>query len=317
MKTRHWNFVATTAEEAVRKGLKKLGFSRDCVDVEVLGEKRSGLFSLFGYKKMEVKLTEKPAMLHLLDDDRSDRWNRPSRRSEGPRDGKTNDRSRRDRDDRNRPSRKDEPRRNDRSDRPRGDRNERNRRGPEDRARERNGRPNSNRRDQPRRESPRQQRPQDNRPEGPRPEAPSPDILLAEWKSLLGWDDLSWTLKTNENGDMTVLFSASSADRLTNPSDAALEALDHLIHVARFRGDRDIPRVSLEIEGRPKPGDRRLLDEAMSAAAEVKRTGQPFRMAPMPPKDRRAVHQALANHPDVVTASEGEGPFRKVVVKPK
>jgi spoIIIJ-associated protein len=116
---------------------------------------------------------------------------------------------------------------------------------------------------------------------------------------------------------MTVLFSASSADRLTNPSDTPLEALDHLIHVVRTRGDRDIPRVTLEIEGRPKPGDQRLLDEAMRAAAEVKRTGQPYRMEPMPPKDRRAVHQALANHPDVVTASEGQGPFRKIVVKPR
>jgi spoIIIJ-associated protein len=49
----------------------------------------------------------------------------------------------------------------------------------------------------------------------------------------------------------------------------------------------------------------------------VKRTGQAFRMEPMPPRDRRAIHQALANHPDVATASEGEGPFRKVVGKPK
>ncbi len=37
----------------------------------------------------------------------------------------------------------------------------------------------------------------------------------------------------------------------------------------------------------------------------------------MEPADRRLVHQILTDDPDVETVSEGEGPWRKVVIKPK
>jgi spoIIIJ-associated protein len=319
MRSHQWTFTAAPAEDAVRKGLKKLGLSREQVEVEVLGEKKSGLFSLFGLRRMEVRLTEKPAARRIMDEEQLYASDRPFRRPESRRDERSGDRPRRDRDDRNRPPRKDERRGGSRTDRPRADRDERNRRGPEDRnrTREEKGRPAPNRRDPPRREASRPKPPQDDRHEGPRPETPSPEVLLTEWKTLLGWEDLSWTTRTENGGDIVVVFSASSADRLMAEGGVPLEALDHLLHVVRARGDRDIPRVSLEIEGRPKPGEQTLIDEAMRAASEVKRTGQAFRMKPMPPRDRRAVHQALANHPDVVTASEGDGPFRKVVVKPK
>jgi spoIIIJ-associated protein len=322
MRSHQWTFTAATAEEAVRKGLKKLGFAREQVEVEVLGEKKSGLFSLFGLRRMEVRLTEKPAAHRIMDEEQLYASDRPFRRSENRRDERSGDRPRRDRNDRDRPPRRNEPVGTGRQDRSRGDRDERNRRGPDNRDRSHAGKerptPAPARRGPLRRESSRPQPPRrEDRPQGPRPDTPSPDALLTEWKTLLGWENLSWTTRTDESGDIVVVFSASSAGRLMDKSGAPLEALDHLLHVVRARGDRDIPRVSLEIEGRSKPAEQSLIDEAMRAAAEVKRTGQPFRMEPMTPRDRRAIHQALANHPDVVTASEGEGPFRKVVVKPK
>lgn len=56
---------------------------------------------------------------------------------------------------------------------------------------------------------------------------------------------------------------------------------------------------------------------ALSYAAQVVSTGQPIVMPPLPPSERRVVHLALQDNPDVVSESEGEGNFRRVVIKPK
>ena len=343
MSARQWIGAAATAEEAVLKGLKKLGLKRDQVDVEVLGEKRSGLFSLFGFVRMEVKLIEKPDVHrdrferrreeHFRRDggkrdsrDRSGRRGEPRRdegrpRDERPRDERPRDQRREPRNDdrgrdrknprtqddrRNeqpRDGRREGPRRDDRrGDRPNGER-------------PRQGGPRENNRRPDRSREPRVESPQD--PSRPPRVAPSPETLLNEWKNLLGWEDLSWTVKNDDSGDVTVVFNAASGERLLGGSGSPLGSLEHLLNIVRSHGDRSVPRVFLEVEGRAAPTDRKIIDEAKRAVEEVKRTGQPFRLDPMPSRDRRLVHQTLANHPDVETASEGEGSFRKVVVKPK
>jgi spoIIIJ-associated protein len=52
-------------------------------------------------------------------------------------------------------------------------------------------------------------------------------------------------------------------------------------------------------------------------AERVKTKGAPFTLEPMPAYERRIVHLALANHPDVITESIGQGETRKVVIRPK
>lgn len=55
---------------------------------------------------------------------------------------------------------------------------------------------------------------------------------------------------------------------------------------------------------------------ASETAEAVRRTGRPVALEPMPPGDRRLIHVALADAPGIVTESEGEGAFRRLVVKP-
>lgn len=367
MKTTEWTGAASTVEDAIAKGLKKLGLSRDQVEIKVLGEKTSGLFSLFGFRRMEVKLIEKPGARRPEREERfgregrreefrndrgesrdRDRNGRGPRRDEGRRqdtrgDDRPNDTPRRDgrpsesrRDDRNRPPQRDAsagrdggrraagnsqrndrpPRRDDR--RPGGDRNER---GP----RNDGERPRDN--EAPRRDMPLEGRPRDNTPREDFPrrdtpqrapqEPPSPDALLSQWKNLLGWDDLAWTPKNGESGDIALVLDAASGEKLLAAGGQVLESLQHLLNAVRSKSDRSAPRVFLEAEGKAVMNEQRIIEEARNAAAEVQRTGSPFRLAPMDSRDRRLVHQALANHPDVETASEGDGQWRKVVVKPK
>ena len=56
---------------------------------------------------------------------------------------------------------------------------------------------------------------------------------------------------------------------------------------------------------------------ALRMADHVKTRGAPFTLEPMPAYERRIVHLALANNPDVFTESIGEGESRKVVIRPK
>ncbi len=55
---------------------------------------------------------------------------------------------------------------------------------------------------------------------------------------------------------------------------------------------------------------------AQVAAQRVRELHQPFRMNPMPPRDRRVVHLALADEKGVRTSSEGEGERRHIVIYP-
>jgi len=56
---------------------------------------------------------------------------------------------------------------------------------------------------------------------------------------------------------------------------------------------------------------------ALNVASQVKANKSSFRLEPMPAFERRIVHLTLADDPDVVTESIGEGESRKVVVSPK
>lgn len=56
---------------------------------------------------------------------------------------------------------------------------------------------------------------------------------------------------------------------------------------------------------------------ALRAAQEVALTKQPTALPFLVPFERRIVHMALSEHPDVITESEGEGRDRRIVVKPR
>jgi spoIIIJ-associated protein len=356
MTSQEWSGAASTADAAVLKGLAKLGLQRDQVDVHVLGEKTSGLFSLFGFRRVEVKLVVKPGVLREREREtaaneardrrgRDGRRDRDQRRDRGDRREGSDRRREFVRDEGDRPFR--EPRGS--ADRDKGrDRDERRGR---DGRRDQAPRRDEQRRDEPRRGDARgdsrgdsrggHRRPderRDRRNDGPRPErarpnprpeerpaadrpprdVPSAEQVLSRWKALLGWDDLAWTVRNGEDGNVSVFFDAASSDLLSRGGGRTIQSLEHLLNVVRSKGDRGVAKVFLQREGEePRSEGRKLADVAREAAEEVKRTGRPLRMEPMDARDRKLIHQALADHPDVETSSEGEGSRRKVVVWPK
>ena len=79
----------------------------------------------------------------------------------------------------------------------------------------------------------------------------------------------------------------------------------------------DYIRVKLDTENYRQRRKETLENLAKNIAYKVKRTKRPVSLEPMNPYERRIIHSALQNDRYVITHSEGEEPFRRVVVSLK
>jgi len=75
--------------------------------------------------------------------------------------------------------------------------------------------------------------------------------------------------------------------------------------------------ITIDVEGYKQRRCNALRDLAWRMAEQVKVKKVPFSLEPMPAFDRRIIHLALVDHPDVTTQSSGEGEARRVVILPK
>lgn len=96
-----------------------------------------------------------------------------------------------------------------------------------------------------------------------------------------------------------------------------LKALDLLANLAASKGAGEVERVVVDISGYRKRRESELEDMARSLKMRVTRTGESAKTVALDARDRRVVHVTLQDDPDVMTHSEGEEPFRRVVVSPK
>ncbi len=94
-------------------------------------------------------------------------------------------------------------------------------------------------------------------------------------------------------------------------------SLQHIVRlIMTHKMEVKIPLV-LDVEGYKRRRCEGLRALASRLAEQVGRRKTPFTMEPMPAFERRVIHLALADHPDVVTESTGIGEARKVVIAPK
>ncbi len=94
-----------------------------------------------------------------------------------------------------------------------------------------------------------------------------------------------------------------------------LDALQYLISLVINKGhDIEYKRVILDTESYREKRQETLRRLAEKTAYRVKKNGKSFKLEPMNPYERRIIHSALQNNPFVKTYSEGEEPYRRVVV---
>jgi spoIIIJ-associated protein len=93
-----------------------------------------------------------------------------------------------------------------------------------------------------------------------------------------------------------------------------LDSLQYLTSLAVNKHSEDYYKVKIDTEDYRKRRKETLENLAKNIAYKVKRTKRPVSLEPMNPFERRIIHSALQNDKYVTTHSEGEEPFRHVVV---
>ena len=96
-----------------------------------------------------------------------------------------------------------------------------------------------------------------------------------------------------------------------------LDALQYLTGLAVNKGREDYKKIMLDAENYREKRERTLEKLAKRLANTVAKTGKPITLEPMNPYERRILHATLQNHPRVETVSEGEEPYRRVVIRRK
>lgn len=105
-------------------------------------------------------------------------------------------------------------------------------------------------------------------------------------------------------------------DKLVGPRGTVLEALQELTRLAVQQETGTRSRLMLDIAGWRAARREELRELGRSTAESVRDSGQPVRLQPMSPFERKIVHDAVATVDGVTSESEGEEPKRRVVVKP-
>jgi spoIIIJ-associated protein len=95
-----------------------------------------------------------------------------------------------------------------------------------------------------------------------------------------------------------------------------IDALQHLVFRAAFRGDSERKQVVVDAAGYRERREGALHRMADRAAAEALQYSRPVELEPMRATERKIVHTYLSERNDVETHSEGDEPDRRLVVSP-
>ena len=122
-------------------------------------------------------------------------------------------------------------------------------------------------------------------------------------------------LKYNEAArTMDIDLSGSDMGVLIGKRGQTLDSLQYLVSLVVNKDVEDYIRVKVDTENYRQRRKETLENLAMNISYKVKRTKRPVSLEPMNPYERRIIHSALQNDRYVTTHSEGEEPFRHVVV---
>jgi spoIIIJ-associated protein len=143
--------------------------------------------------------------------------------------------------------------------------------------------------------------------------------ILEELMTHLGFD-VKVDVQTGDTSRLNVVGEGEEKDALgalIGRKGERLSALQHLVNLMLSRKMGGWTRVLVDVEDYRGRRERQLRDLATRAAARVLETGKMLQLEPMPALERRWVHIALRDNPDVATQSIGEEPNRRIVVLPR
>lgn len=138
------------------------------------------------------------------------------------------------------------------------------------------------------------------------------DFLKNTMKAM----DMEVELKTeiDQDGALCIDMSGEHMGILIGKRGQTLDSLQYLANRVANKHQEGYVRVKLDTENYRARREETLRHLAKNIAHKVKRNRRPVALEPMNPYERRIIHSALQSDPYVMTHSEGEEPFRKVVI---
>jgi len=144
-----------------------------------------------------------------------------------------------------------------------------------------------------------------------------PKATLEKILELLG---LPATVEEHQIEDGLLLdIKTDDAGRLIGRQGQTLSDLQYIVNRLLFQQDQTAPRVTVDVGGYRTQAREALIKKAKDAAEKVRRMGDIVELEPLNSFERRIVHQAIKDDPDIETHSvEVEGTEKKVILlRPK
>lgn len=127
-------------------------------------------------------------------------------------------------------------------------------------------------------------------------------------------EDVQVTASVDEEGALAINMDGKDMGILIGKRGQTLDSLQYLTNRVANKMQSGYVRVKLDTEDYRRRRKETLENLARNIASKVKRTRRTVALEPMNPYERRIIHSALQADPAVTTHSEGEEPYRRVVV---
>ncbi|NOS71528.1 MAG: KH domain-containing protein [Verrucomicrobia bacterium] len=144
-----------------------------------------------------------------------------------------------------------------------------------------------------------------------------PKATLEKVLELLGFPA---TVEEHSMDDGIMLdVKTEDSGRLIGRQGQILSDLQYITNRLLFQQDRNVPKVMVDVAGYRSQAREALVKKAQEAAEKVRRWGDVVELEPLSSFDRRIIHQALKDDPDIETQSvEVEGTDKKaILLRPK
>ena len=127
---------------------------------------------------------------------------------------------------------------------------------------------------------------------------------------------LDITAKTGEDS-VYIDIQGKDSGTIIGKRGQTLDAIQYLTSLVVNKENQNYTRVVVDAENYRAKREKTLEKLALRLAGKVVKTKRSIKLEPMNPYERKVIHATLQNHPQVTTRSEGQDPYRRVIIELK
>lgn len=124
-------------------------------------------------------------------------------------------------------------------------------------------------------------------------------------------------IKLTEKNALSIELKSEDIGVIIGKRGQTLDSLQYLTNLVINKGEYAYMSVNIDTADYRERRKQTLEQLAINLAKKAKKTRRSVNLEPMNPYERRIIHGALQNDPTIRTYSEGDEPFRYVVISPK